>query len=416
MKKSELKKAISLLLTGFTFSICSLIAQEIINNSKDFENRLPDPLVTLDGREVNNTDMWWNVRRPEILNMVETELYGRAPGPPEKMVTRVVSKYSSEKISYKQVEIELIQGENKAVLDVLICLPADASEPVPVFLGMNFFGNHTITKDTGIIIPKINNMKPAADGENEPQNPEELRGSATERWPIEMVTKRGYGIVTFSRGGGTQGLFPDYNKPGDWGSFAAWAWEMSRVIDYLETDEQVDNQGVMTIGTSRLGKVALWAGATDERIRIVFPMCSGGCGGTSMMSKRFYGEESDEMNCGIGGSKLCGNFQKYLDHEKVLPFDQHMVLALIAPRPICMGTAEGQKEPQNSGMFLALKNAEPVYKLLGTDGLGADRMPGINNPVMNTMGFHIRTGKHGIEDYDWKCFMDFADKHLGTIK
>ena len=130
------------------------------------------------------------------------------------------------------------------------------------------------------------------------------------------------------------------------------------------------------------------------------------------MSKRFYGEESDELTGGIGPGKLAASFTKYLDGEAMLPIDQHMVIALLAPRLIYIATAEGQKKPQNQGMYLALKHAEPVYKLLGAEGFGADEMPAIEEPVMTNMGFHIRKGKHGIEEYDWKCFLDFADRYL----
>jgi hypothetical protein len=243
---------------------------------------------------------------------------------------------------------------------------------------------------------------------------EESRGNAADRWPIEMIVERGYGVVTLYRldKASVDGLFPGERKPGDWGAISVWAWGLSRVVDYLETDDQVDHKRLMVTGTSRLGKAALWAAATDDRIRIAFPMCSGGCGGAAVMSKRFYGEPVDDLMCSIGHDKVCGHFIKYLNHEEVLPFDQHMLIALIAPRPIYIGTADGQKEPHNQGMFLAMKHAEPVYKLLGTDGFGLDSLPEIHQPVMTTMGFHIRSGKHGIEDYDWKCFMDFADRHL----
>lgn len=371
------------------------------------DSNLPDPLITLDGKKVTSPDIWNRVRRPEILYMLEQELYGRAPGAPEKMVSRVVYINTTAKVTFKQVEIDLFQGENMMTMDVLICLPANAKEPVPVFLGMNFMGNHTINSDPGIMISQKILDTPGIDKDSL----ERTRGSMSSRWPVEMVTDRGYGIVTLSRTGG-QKLFPKEREASDWGAISAWAWALRRVVDYLETDGQVDHERIASVGTSRLGKVALWAGATDERISMVIPMCSGGCGGASLMSKRFYGEASDELTGGIGPDKVAGNFLKYLKNEAILPFDQHMAISLIAPRPIYIGTAEGQKEPQNLGMYLALKHAEPVYQLLGTEGFGANTMPGIHQPVMTRMGFHIRQGKHGIETYDWKCFMDFADKHL----
>jgi hypothetical protein len=166
MIKPENVKTLCMVMAVFTFIVGSVIAQEYLDESGFSGNTLPDPMVKLDGTAVTNPDIWEEVRRPEILNMVEKEMYGRAPGAPEKAVSRVVSMHTSGKVMYKQIEIELKQGKNSLVLEVLICLPGDAREPVPVFLATNFFGNHTITSDPKINISKTHIRREAGTGTN----------------------------------------------------------------------------------------------------------------------------------------------------------------------------------------------------------------------------------------------------------
>lgn len=393
----------------------------IYDESKVPAYTLPDPLTCLDGTKVTTPELWFKKRRPEILELFRTHMYGRAPiGKPKKMRFEIFDLDRNAlggKATRKQVRILFTGDPNGPSMDLLIYLPNDAPRPVPVFTLLNFFGNHAICSDPAIRI------KPVWLKGQVVTPPEESRGRDPSV-PVGKILARGYGVATAYYGDIVPdfpecfklGVFAAFDKlfgekrPTDaWGAIAAWAWGLSRAMDYLETDPDVDSKRVAVLGHSRLGKTALWAGAQDERFAIVISNNSG-CGGAAL-SRRRFGETVAIINSAFP-HWFCENFKRYNNREGELPIDQHMLIALIAPRPVYIASADEDLWADPRGEFLSAKAADSVYKLLGTEGLPALEMPPLNKPVMGTIGYHIRSGGHALTEYDWERYMDFADKHF----
>jgi len=385
---------------------------------------LPDPLVCLDGTPVKDAQTWRETRRPEILRLFEEHMFGRTPGWLDYQRSEVLDEDSRALgglATRKQVRLHFTPAVDGPTVDVLIYLPNAVKRPAPVFLGLNFSGNHAVTHDPEVLVsegwfenwPGIENHRATEAG----------RGMAASQWQVERVLNRGFGLVTacyadldadvddFSNG-----IHPLFYAPGqtaptadEWGAIGAWAWGLSRIMDYLEGDPDVDAARVALMGHSRLGKTALWAGAQDERFAVVISNASG-CGGAAL-SRRCFGETVAAINTRFP-HWFCKNFHAFNGQEEKMPFDQHMLLALIAPCPVYVASAAEDLWADPRGEFLAAYHAGPVFRLLGEEGLASDEMPGLRQPLRSRVGYHIREGGHDVTEYDWDCFMDFVEKEM----
>ncbi|MDR2145935.1 MAG: acetylxylan esterase [Tannerella sp.] len=386
---------------------------------------LPDPLKSGDGSIAKTSGEWVEKRRPEILELFETQMFGKAPQAPKDMHFKVLSEDRQAlggKATRKEINVYFSKNEDR-YMTILMYLPNGVAKPVPLFLGLNFYGNYTVHADPGISITPnwVSNRAGITDNRAD----ESLRGSNSAYWAIELMLQNGYGVATVYCGdiapdydnGFREGIFPMFYadgqskpNPDEWQNVAAWAWGLSRAMDYLETDGQVDAKKVAVTGHSRLGKAALWAGATDPRFALVVSNESG-CGGAAL-SKRIVGETVELINKQFP-YWFCDNFKQYNNREEDLPFDQHELIALMAPRPVYIASAEEDLWADPKGEFLGGFYANPVYELFGLTGLPVSEMPAVNQPVLSgQIGYHIRTGAHAITAYDWEQFIRFADRFL----
>ena len=422
--------AVSGCLILFTPSVPAEQAQErAISEEKEVPPyALPDLLVTSRGKKVTTAEDWMRLRRPEILDLFSSHVYGRVPR--GNVRTEFIPGRSDPaalcgKAVRKEIFVRSTIGSLENLMTLLIYLPAISKGPVPVFLGLNFEGNHTICSDPGISVTRSwvpNNVQACVlDHSATPLS----RGAAAPSWPVERIIERGYGLATIYYGdidpdfddGFKNGIQPLFYAKGqtepaadEWGSIAAWAWGLSRAMDYLQTDPRVDAKKVIVLGHSRLGKTALWAGATDSRFAIVISNNSG-CGGAAL-SRRIFGETVGMINDRFP-HWFCRNFRQYNRHEQALPLDQHMLLALIAPRPVYVASAEQDSWADPKGEYLSSYHAGAVYRLFGKAALDSESMPPVNQPLIHQdVGYHIRAGAHALSRYDWERYMDFADWHF----
>jgi len=414
-----MKPIISLILL-FLLS-ANLFGQGFVANydeSKMPAYTLADPLIFNNGTVVKNQKDW-EQRRTELLELFKKEVYGITPAGKVAITSKLLSENDQACNGLairREVQLKLQKNGEEVLLNLLIYLPK-STKKAPVFLSYNFSGNHTVAKDPGIAVTSSWVENSASSGITANRSNESLRGSNSSAWPVEEIIARGYGVATLYYGdvdpdyndgfhNGVMRLFSEKRDSSSWGNIAAWAWGLSRVMDYLENAKGVDGKKVMVLGHSRLGKAALWAGANDPRFAMVISNESG-CAGAAL-SKRIYGETVGRINNSFP-HWFCLNFRKYNEKEENLPVDQHELLALIAPRPLYVCSAEEDRWSDPKGEFLSCVAASPVYELLGKKGFPAKDFPELEHPVTGTIGYHIRPGKHAINSYDWSCFMNFAD-------
>lgn len=378
---------------------------------------MPDPLVMADGSPVSTKADWFAKRRPELKAQFEHYMYGKAPAAPGKVtatVDREDKKALGGKATLKEITLAFGPPETPKV-HLLLVVPNDRKGPVPVFLGINCFGNHTVLSDPKIALPTAWVADKIASAKDNKAT-DAGRGFQAVGWNVEGAIDRGYAFASFFCGdiapdhpGLADGVFPSY--PGyDWGCIMAWAWGASRVADYLVTEPDLDRTRLAVLGHSRLGKAAMVAGALDDRFALI---CAhqAGCGGTAP-SRGTVGEPVHSINK-VFPHWFNAEFKTFNNQTDKLPFDQNGLVALAAPRPVLFTNAIDDTWANPEGQFQVLKAAEPVYKLLGAGDLGSDQMPETGKLLDSTLGYAIRPGKHSMTPDDWGFFLDFADKHFG---
>ncbi len=420
--KKALFLLIALLITQLAF------AQQFVPNydeSKVPQFVVPDPLITFKQKKVKNVKDWEKKRRPELLDCFTQNMFGEIPGEIKIKSAEIVEQSENAyngKATRKQVELTFEKNGKKLNFTILIYLPKK-KEKAPIFVGYNFYGNHTVTNDVNVIISEAWVQDNPSFGIINNQLTEQSRGVRTNRWAIEKMLDAGIGLATIYYGeidpdknDFTDGIHPLLYKKGqekpevnEWGSIAAWSWGLSRAMDYFETDGDIDASKVIVFGHSRLGKTSLWAGATDQRFAAAISNNSG-CGGAAL-SKRKFGETVGRINTSFP-HWFCGNFKNYNNKEEQMPFDQHELLALIAPRPLYVASAVDDQWADPKGELLGAYYALPVYNLYGKKGISITEFPPVNQPILNTVAYHIRTGKHDVTDYDWEQYIRWAKEQL----
>ena len=382
---------------------------------------LPDPLALANGKAVRDANAWSRKRRPEIVRLFEENQFGRSPGRPSDMSFDVFDKGTialEGKALRREVTIYFSRNKSGPKMDLLIYLPANARKLVPVFLNLGFTANSTAVDDPGIKAGEI--------WSRDKKRVPAPKGGTFGPLDVLPFLAHGIGVATVYYGdiepdflgGVPYGVRGSYLKPGqnepapdEWGAIAAWAWGLSRALDYLETDKAVDAKRVAIFGVSRLGKTVLWAGAHDPRFALVIASCSGE--GGAALSRRNYGETIKHL---VEPTRypyqFCANYAKFADRVDQFPVDGHMLVSLIAPRPVLLQTGDTDRWSDPKGEFLAALAAGPVYKLLGKQGLDTDTMPQANQPILHTIGCTMHAGGHGSQPGDWEQYFAFMRMNL----
>ena len=367
---------------------------------------LPDPLISQAGRKITTAAEWEKSRRPEVLELFREHVYGRMPTTPYRQTFTVVNenpRAMNGAATLKQIAIKIeADGGKPVTINLSLFIPNARTKPVPAFLL--------------ICNRSIDNIDPT-------------REKKSEFWPAEEGIARGYAMAAFFNGdvapdkkdSHDQGIHGLLNRgtpaPDAWGTLAAWAWGASRCLDYLQTNPAIAKDQVAVIGHSRGGKTALWAGAEDQRFALV---CSNdsGCGGAALSRRKTKEKETLPVINRAFPHWFNANFKTYNGREAELPVDQHMLVALMAPRAVAVHSSEQDLWADPRGEFLSVVHARPVFQLFGKQALGAaPQMPAIDEPMHGDGAhYHIRDGKHNLTLVDWSSYWDFADRVFARMR
>jgi len=394
------------------------------------DSSLPDPLKLMSGEEVRTAGDWNQRRKPELRRLFQHYMYGEFPSSSSTATTTVEREDRAclgGKATLKNVTLRF-GPEGTPPIHLLLVVPNERQAAAPVFVGLNFCGNHTLLDDPTIPLPDVW-MPKHCPGCDNGRSTEASRGTQKDVWALDEVIGRGYALATCycgdidpDRNDFTDGVHPHFRAKDapertaqSWGTIAAWAWGIERCVDYLVSNPDIDSKRIAVVGHSRLGKTALLAGAFDERIALVIPH-QAGCGGSAPSRKTgdaVQKAESVKRINTVFPHWFCNEFKNFNEQVDRLPFDQHCLVALCAPRPVLLTNAVEDAWADPEGQLQMLVAADPVYKLLGAQGIKTRTMPEPGKPVGDRLAFFIRPGSHSMNRDDWKVFLDFADRHFG---
>lgn len=359
--------------------------------------KLPEVLKTAVNKKVNNKLTWEKVRRPEILKLFEDNIYGQMPASYNSIKYSIINSDAAAmngKALLKQVLIEVFNNNRSVQINLVLFVPNNKTKPVPAFLLINNRGK---------------------------ENTDAARTTKSDFWPAEILIDSGYAIAAFHVSdlapddketfmNGVLQLYPtQLNADNGMRAIGAWAWGASRVMDYFEKDADIDSKKIAVVGHSRGGKASLWAAAQDPRFSICVTNCSGNTG--AALARRQFGERIKKINTSFP-HWFNTNYKKFNDREDALPIDQHMLIALVAPRPVYATNASKDLWADPKGTFLSLKNAEKVYALYGLKSNLPLNPPAINEAIIQSpIAYHNREGEHNLTAFDWVNFIKFANYH-----
>ena len=380
----------------FTIFFQTLVAQNI-DESKVKPYKLPEVLKTVQGEKIASVQGWENIRRPEVLKLFENNVYGQVPQDYDKISFEIKSEDKNAMngaATLKEVAITVLRKQKTVTINLLLFTPNRIKKEVPVFLVINHRGIRTMD------VTRVNK---------------------NDFWPAEEVIKAGYGISGFDVKDvapddktnfqkGALELYPEQLEMNNgMRALSAWSWGASRVIDYFEKDNAVDAKKIITVGHSRGGKASLWCGAQDTRVSIAISNDSGNSG--AALSRRNFGESV--KNILRFTHWFCPNYNQYKDNEDKLPVDQHMLLALMAPRGVYVASAAEDFWADPKGQYLSLLEAQEAYNLYDIKDNFPTEMPEVNKQIIQShAGFHNREGKHNMTLYDWQQFIKFANAYF----
>jgi len=380
------------------------------------EYTLPDVLTTFNGKQIKTIDDWEKIRRPEIVEFFEQNMFGEIPVP-ENQIKKSFKLISEDKTllndlcTRKDIQIIFENDKGRVTMPLALFIPNGAKKPVPVILLAN--GSDITRKGLDL-------------------NDSQRFGQTRNGVPLHQLMMRGIGFATVDYqafatdrndkegkvSGGITNLFfktdQDFTNENEWGMIAIWAYALRAGMDYLETDKDVQSSQVATLGCSISGKVALWAAIKDERFAMTLLATAGH--GADAIWRREYGETLDNM-CKYLPTWICRNAKKHATNVHEIPVDQHCLLATMAPRPLYISNAQHDLWADQKGQWIGTFNASPAYNLYGKKvAFKSQKQPPINQPIIESyIGYHVRSGVHGLELYDWERYMEFIEYHFLKI-